>query len=141
MVSSGTVHSDESAFVNALNQYSNEISGLAGSWQGPSYDNITRKAEAFSSEALGTVKGQMEAFAQACDLYVEYENCKTNLGIAEGNYNQAVANKDSSAVAQYGNEIASLQSKLNQLKQEIESCLGAASGGTISDSSGSAAGA
>lgn len=135
MVSGGTVTSDLSILTSSLTKYSSEISGLSGSWKGASFDGISSKAEAFASEYSSTISGQMNAFASACDLYKEYEQCKRDLSSAESNYNAAVSNKDSSSMTNYGNQVASLKAKLNNLKGQIESYLSTASSGKLEASS------
>ena len=127
MVSGGTVSSDLSSLNSYFQSFSSEVGNLSSSWKGISYDNLNTKANAFIEEYSSGIKGQMESFASACDLYVEYETCKTNLSIAQNNYNQAVANKDSSAITNYGNQITSYSTNLNSLKSQIESLLASAS--------------
>lgn len=123
MISSGSVHNDQASFANCLNQYSSKITELSSAWKGPSYDNIVAKTEAFLESSLSLIKGQMDAFSSACDLYQEYVTCKSNLSVAESNYNQALYREDKSAASQYSSEIASYQSKLTELKKQTESTL------------------
>ena len=40
MVSSGDVIKQSDAFVDELGEYSTQISGLQGSWEGSSYNNL-----------------------------------------------------------------------------------------------------
>ena len=71
MVNSGTVKSDASTLEGYLNNYKSELSGLDGSWKGPSHDSITSQAEAFVGEYKEIVT-QMNTFANACSEYEEY---------------------------------------------------------------------
>ena len=137
MVSGGTVNSDCSSLQSYLTSFTNEISGLSGSWQGASYDNLSAKAQEFASEYGSAIKGQMGSFASACDLYVEYENCKQSIASAESSYNSAVSSNDSSNVTRWGNEVASLKQKLSNLKTQIEGLLSSASGVHLEASSNS----
>ena len=137
MVSGGTVNGDLSSLQTSLSNYNSEITGLSGSWTGPSHDNLVSKAEAFYSEYLSALQSQMGSFASACDLYQEYATCKQNISIAQSNYNQAVANKDNSAANRYSSEVSSLQSKLSSLKSQIESLLAAAGSVSLQASSNS----
>ena len=149
MVSGGTVTGDLSSLKTCAQNYSSEISGLAGAWQGDSYNNLVSKAEEFISEYSSALEGEMTAFASACDLYKEYEQCKQNLSTAQSNYNTAVSNKDSSAMTSYGNQVATYQTQLANLKSQIEGLLASASAvklqatsasGTVSVSGGSTLG-
>ena len=127
MVSGGTVLGDLSSLKTCFQGYTSEIGNLSSSWKGLSFDNLNSKANEFCSEYSSAISNQMDAFASACDLYVEYQTCKTNLSIAQNNYNQAVANKDSSAITNYGNQITSYSTNLSTLKSQIESLLASAS--------------
>ena len=86
MVSSGTVQGDLGSLKSALNNYNSEVSGLAGSWKGSSYDNLNSKASEFVSEYSGIIDSQMTAFASACDAYDEDKNTKSLLQSAQSNY-------------------------------------------------------
>lgn len=127
MVSGGTVSGDASSLSNVLGEYLSDIEGLSSTWKGPSYDNIQTKASNFVSEYKGLIVGQMESFANACNLYLEYVTCKQNLEISKSNYNQAVSNQDSAAMSTYSNSISNYTSRLNTLKSEIQSALASAS--------------
>ncbi|MBP5678854.1 MAG: prolyl oligopeptidase family serine peptidase [Bacilli bacterium] len=127
MVSGGTVQGDLSSFQSLCGKYDSEVAGLSGSWQGASYDNLSSKADACAEEFKNALNSQMDAFASACDLYVQYETCKQNLQISKNNYNTAVSNQDASAMTSYGNQVASFGSQLNQLKSQIEGLLASAS--------------
>ena len=91
MVSGGQVRSDASSLSTFNSNYISIIDGLASSWKGSSFDSINSQSQQVSSEFVNTIKGQMEAYATACDLYADYVNSKTNLGIAQSNYNTAVS--------------------------------------------------
>lgn len=131
MVSGGQVQSDAGSLSTVCSSYSSEVSGLGGTWKGSSYDSLVSQSQQISTDGLNTIKSQMDAFASACDLYVEYETCKKNISIAQSNYNQAVANKDSAAANSYSSQVSSYQSKLESLKSQIQSYLASASSGKI----------
>ena len=131
MVSSGTVTGDLSSLSSYFSEYSSTISGLDGSWKGASHDSIQSKASEFASNYLSTVKGEMEAFASACDLYVKYKEAKDNLASAESSYNSAVSNKNDSDASHYSSLINQYKETINSLKSQIESQLAAASSGKL----------
>lgn len=137
MVSGGTVTSDLSSLKTCMTNYTSEITGLSGAWQGDSYNNLVSKAEQAVSEFGNALEGEMTAFASACDLYKEYEQTKINLSTAQSNYNTASSNKDSSAMTNYGNQVASYQTKLGELKTQIEGLLASAAATSLSATSSS----
>ncbi|MBP5678783.1 MAG: C40 family peptidase [Bacilli bacterium] len=128
MVSGGQVRSDSGNLASYSSNYDSTVSGLSGSWQGSSYDSFHSKAEQFTSEFLSAIKGQMESFATACDLYEQYKTCKQNVSISQGNYNQAVSNNDTAAASKYSADVSRYQNELASLKSQIESNLASASG-------------
>ena len=127
MVTSGVVSGDLSSITSGFSQYDSSVSGLSGSWQGPSFDNFSSITSSFTSEFSSTISSEMEAFASACDLYKEYETKKNALKTAESNYNTAVAAKDTSAANNYSSEISQLNADITSLKGQIESQLSTAS--------------
>ncbi|MBP5678855.1 MAG: hypothetical protein J6X28_03405 [Bacilli bacterium] len=131
MVSGGTVQGDCSSLSSCLSSFASEVGGLSGSWMGSSFDSINRQVSACSEEFNGVISKEMEAFASACDLYVQYDTCKKSLEAAKSHYNSAVANQDSASVSSYGNQVANLGSQLNQLKSQIEVLLSSASSGAL----------
>ena len=72
MVSSGVVNGDKDSAISALGNYNSSLQALDGSWSGQSYTSIMNQADQFLSEYKATIEGGMSAFANACDLYVEY---------------------------------------------------------------------
>lgn len=127
MVSSGAVQSDMSSLNSSFTQYSSVIDSLSGAWKGTSYENLVSKAQAFLDEFSKVIANQLEAFANACGLYEEYVNVKNTISTLESNYNAAVANKDNNSASHYASELNSYRTKLNQIKQQIESSLNSAS--------------
>jgi len=127
MVSAGQVNSDLSDATSIFKNYTNTIESVQSSWTGQSYDNLKSKASIFSGDYLQVVTQQMNSFAEAVGLYEQYLAAKSN-------YSTAQSNKDSSAAATY-------QSKISQLKGQIENCLASIStkleGTPISVSTGS----
>lgn len=130
MVSGGTVTGDLSSAKNYLNTFNSEITGLSGAWMGASYNNIVSQVDQVVSEINGVLESEMSAFASACDLYKEYEETKQSLNSAQSSYSSAVSEKDSSKMTSYGNQVASLKSRLNELKGQIEGLLSTA-GSTV----------
>ncbi len=120
MVSSGTVHSDLSSISSSLSNYSSETGSLAGSWQGPSYDSFSSKTEEFVSEYKSALESCMNAFATACDLYLEYKNAKDNLKIAQDNYGKATDYYNRAASCNDSAGMSRAKSDMNQAKTEID---------------------
>ena len=121
MVSSGTVNSDASSLASALSKFDSAVSESSSSWKGNSHDNFESKANSFSSEFSGAIKGQMSSFASACDLYDQYKTTKSNLEIARSNYNTASAAGESTST--FSSQISSYESELSSLKGQIEQAL------------------
>lgn len=136
MVSSGTVNGDLASVTSVFSQYDSVLSGLTGSWKGPSYDNFQSKTSEFSSSYLSTIKSQMTAFASACDLYEQYKSAKTALSTAQSNYNNATSSSDKS---KYNLEITDCKTKMENLSSQIQSQLSAASSEVLEASSFSGA--
>ena len=131
MVSGSVITEDLNSLLSSLKSYSSEITNLNSGWQGLSHDNIISQAENFVSEYQGTISGEMNAFAQACNLYEEYKLAKKNLVIAEENYNTAIANNDSKAINDYSELINTYKEKIDTLTTDINSNLQTASATTL----------
>lgn len=131
MVSGGQVRSDASSLSSYCSNFTSEVSGLGGTWQGSSFDSINSQCQQVVNEGLNTIKSEMEAFATACDLYIEYKNYKSQLSTAQANYNQAVANKDTASANSFSSQIQSYENKISSLKTQIESSLASASSGKV----------
>lgn len=123
MVSSGKVTSDLSSLTTNITNYSSHVGDLASNWKGPSYDNLSAKAEEFASEYSSALSNGMTAFANACAKYEEYITTKRAYEVAKANYEAAVRNEDDGAAARYKQEMAELEAKMQSLKAEIESFL------------------
>jgi len=131
MVSSGTVMNDWNSTNTALTNYRSNIDSVSGSWKGPSYDNLSSKADGFLGEYRGAIEKQMSAFASACDAYEQYINEKNAYNTALSNYNSAVANNASNA-GSYLAEANQHKANMEKLKTEIESLLQQASSPSLS---------
>ena len=127
MVSGGTVSSDLSSIQSAFDNYSSTITGLSSVWSGPSYDNFISCTEDFSSSYLSTIRGEMEAFATACDLYVKYTTAKGNYATTKGNYEEAVEKNDTPSISKFKSEMASYEKEMEELEVQITSLLKQAS--------------
>jgi len=130
MVSSGTVNGDLSSVSSCIDQFSSCVSGLSGAWQGDSFNNFQSEVSKCCSTFLSALKGQMSSFASACDLYIQYEETKKSLASARSSYNSAKAEDKS----KYSSQVSSLQTKLDELKGQIEGLLGSASGSSLASS-------
>ena len=126
MVSSGQVRSDLSSITSVLSQYKSLTSELSSSWQGDSFDNFMKVTEEFYSSFKGQIEGQMNSFAEACDLYEEYRTAKANYNISSSNYNSAVSNNDASAKSKYSSQMSQYKTEMESLKTKIQSALQAA---------------
>ena len=122
MVSSGTVTSDATTLEQYLKSYKTEMSGLEGSWKGPSHDSINSQADSFVSEYTGIVT-QMNNFAKACDEYKEYIKLKSTTAQTESDR----ANASSAAKASYDSPLAQMRTDLETRKKNINTYLTAAS--------------
>ena len=131
MVSGGQVKSDASVLSTVGSNFTSQIEGLASSWKGASYDSISSQAPQVVSEFFDAVKTQMESFASACDLYLEYTNAKAVYETASSNYNKATANNDSGAISSYGSQMSQAKEKMEKLKKEILSALSSCSSTTL----------
>lgn len=122
MVSSGTVTSDASNLEQYLNSYKSEMSGLEGSWKGPSYDSISSQAESFASE-YNAVVSQMNNFAKACSEYEAYIKLKATIAQTENDR----ANASAEAKASYDSPLAQMRTDLETRKNNINTYLSSAS--------------
>ena len=147
-VDGGTVTSDLASIMTEFENYGKEITGLAGSWKGASYDGLKEKAENFSSTFSSTIKGEMEALANAANKYNdEYipakrakENAESAYAAAERAYNTAAAKdpQDTSGMSSASDDMAKAkteidenQKKMDKLKPEIEALLKTAASGKL----------
>ena len=126
MVSSGTVTSDLNSLTTNITNYSSHVGDLASNWKGPSYDNLSAKAEEFASEYSSSISNGMTAFANAIIKYDEYIANKRAYEVAKSNYDIAVQNKDDSSARKFASEMAQYEKKMAELKPEIESFLSTA---------------
>ena len=122
MVSSGTVTGDASNLQQYLSSYSSEMSGLNGSWTGPSYESISSQASAFVSE-YNTIVTQLTNFASAISEYEEYINLKATIAQTEADQ----ANASADAKASYDSPLAQMRTDLETRKKNINNYLTAAS--------------
>lgn len=138
MISSGTVNQQAKTVTSAIKSCNDKITGLSGSWEGSSYDNLVSKVGEFASSYKSTIEEQMTAFGEACDLYKEYEaekklleQYKEDLAAEERAYNRA---KSKGGVNVYlggylrdirslERSIASSEEKMKDLKKQIEAKL------------------
>ena len=122
MVSGGTVAADASTLNGYLSNYSSEMSGLNGSWKGPSYESISSKAESFVSEYKAIVN-QMNSFASACSEYENYIKIKNLISSTEIDR----ANASNENKASYDAPLAEMRTNLEKSKGRIQSYLNDAS--------------
>ena len=127
MVSGSTVRSDLSQLTSLLDAYSSQIGDLSSFWKGASHDNLESKAEEFVSEFRSGLTSQMNAFASACDVYATYKQKKSELDVAQYNYNLAIQNKDEASITHYLNQITSVGQMMKSLESSIRSYLADAS--------------
>ena len=139
MVSGGTVRQEGTNVANIFNTYSTETSGLSGSWEGLSYDNMVTITEDFISEFQTTVTEGIESFATACDLYEQYQKTKqekeeysSKYYEFKDKYNSASNDEDNSNAGYYKRKRDEYQDlyyeakeKLEELKQQINENLSA----------------
>ena len=127
MVSSGNVRSDLSSINSCLSNYSSTVNNLSSSWKGFSFDSLSSQSEGFVSEYKSVLEGEMNAFASACDLYVEYKKTKNYLNNSQRNYDEAVKYNQTADISRFQTEIDKYKSTLENLKGQIESNLERAS--------------
>ncbi len=139
MVSSGTVTSDASSLSKTLTSCKSEVSGLSGSWNGSSHDNLVSQFDSFYGEASSIEKG-LTSFAQAVDLYDQYlkikkekEEAQSNYKKAKNNYNDCDSDDSNrstyrSQMNTYSNKVDECETKLKTLKTQINSALNSAKG-------------
>ncbi len=124
MVDSGKVTGDLSTLTSYLTNYSSYVGDLAANWKGPSYDNISSKAEEFASEYTSALTDGMTAFASACSTYQTYIQTKRAWETACANRDAA---EDPAEKARWAAEAERLAAEMQRLKGEIESFLAKAS--------------
>ena len=122
MVSSGTVTNDATTLEQYLKSYKTEMSGLEGSWKGPSHDSISSQAESFVGE-YSAIVSQMNNFAKACKEYEDYIKTKTRITQTE----QDRAAASDNAKHTYDAPLEKMRTNLEILKKNINTYLSAAS--------------
>lgn len=123
MVSSGQVSSDSSSLSAALSQYSSVISGLAGSWQGDSYNNISAKTGEFVSEYDSSISSQMASFTTACELYEQYKQLDEKDKLYRQNYDACFMVNDTNSAKQFCDLINQGVEQMNALIGQIQTAL------------------
>ena len=131
MVSSGQVTSDASSVTSNFSNYNSSVSGVAGSWQGPSFDSFNSQAASFVSEFQSTIEGQLASFASAVSGYEQYQDLRGHLNTAKQNLATAQNAKDSANISKYSGQVSSYESQMNTLKGQIESDLASAKSTTL----------
>ena len=134
MISGSNVRNDSQSLKSILTSYQGEIDGLNSNWKGPSYDNISTKAESFISE-YQAIMTQMDSFASACDLYEQYKTAKQNYEISVSNYNRAAAQNDRSSLNSFQSDINKYSSEMDELKKQIEAALNSSKSPTLTATS------
>ncbi len=127
MVDSGKVTSDLSSIKSSFDSYTSATGGIGSSWTGPSSDNFQAITEAFIGEFSSTISGEMDSFAEACSLYSEYEYACECLANARNNKALADKAKDAAGQSEWGGKVTQYETEKNNLKQQIEAALVAAS--------------
>ena len=127
MVDSGKVTSDLASVKNGFTDYSTIVDGVGSNWTGPSYDNFISQTENFLGEFSSTISGEMDSFAEACSLYSEYEYACECLANARNNKALADKAKDAAGQSEWGGKVTQYETEKNNLKEQIEAALVAAS--------------
>lgn len=122
MVSSGTVSNDASTLEQYLKSYKSEMSGLEGSWKGPSHDSITSQADSFVGE-YSAIVSQMNNFAKACSEYEAYIKLKATIAKTESDRAKAADNVKYT----YDSPLAQMKTDLGTRKKNINTYLASAS--------------
>lgn len=127
MVSAGSVsaHSDE--VKQASTNYRNQIEGLASSWTGPSFDNLSNQCNSFYSE-IQQVVSQLLSFSEAVGLYAEYMEVKAKKAQYQALLNSLGDDEENQSLAsQYSAIISECETKMRELADKINAALEAAS--------------
>jgi len=127
MVDVGQVSSDASSVSSGFSSYNSSISGVAGSWEGPSYDNFNSKASSFVADFQGTIQGQLSSFEEAVNAYNKYIQAQKNRDIAKENIAEAQRAKNSSAESDWNSKYDGYVQEMSTYKAQIESALASAS--------------
>ena len=123
MVNSGTVLSNLDTFNQISVSTYDQITSLESSWNGRSKDIQIANAEdniAYYKEAIFE---QLSNFADALNLYEEYQLKKYELDYYYSEYNKSVNSSDATLVNFYVNEINKRHELLNKQKSEINAIL------------------
>lgn len=132
MVSGSTVTGDADTFASIMNNYSSSVGDVSSFWTGVSADSLQQKASEFCSEYGSTINNQMAAFAQAVQLYENYQIEKQSVEISKQKYDSAASANDSAKMAEYQNDINTHQQAQENLKGQIESQLETVKGSKLS---------
>ena len=116
MVSSGQVTGDLNSLLTNLTSYTSHMGDLASSWKGPSYDNLSSKAEEFTNDYKSVISDGMNAFASACSTYVTFVATKQAYNDAVAKANAAT---DPDEKARWAAEAERLKAEMEKLRTEI----------------------
>ena len=136
MVSAGQVSSHLNEIKSISTNVKSEIDGLSSNWMGESYNSIKSKVDSSLEDATSIIESQMNSFIQAINLYEKYIEAKTKLENAQSSYNQLINTKQNTNASSYLGAIETYKSEMNQLKEEIESCLSSITGVISTTSTG-----
>ena len=131
MVSSGQVTGDLNSLLTNLTSYTSHMGDLASSWKGPSYDNLSSKAEEFTNDYKSVISDGMNAFASACSTYVTFVATKQAYNDAVAKANAAT---DPDEKARWAAEAERLAADMEKLRTEINEFLAKASSNSLSAS-------
>ena len=117
MVSVSTIKNDSADIQDMFTSYSSCIDSLKDSniWSGKSQQNYIEQAEKFVREFVNPMKSQMSVFADSIANLQDYNNLKTQLSIADSNYQRALRADDRTLMSRYQSQ------KMNTLKLKIKS--------------------
>ncbi len=123
MVAASTIQSDSSTIQEMFTSYSSCVDALKDSkvWSGKSQQNFVEQAEKFVNEFVNPMKSQLATFADSINNLQKYNNLKTELLIAESNYNRAVRAEDQDNISKYLSQKNSVNQEMNTLKEKIKS--------------------
>ena len=133
MVSSGTVLSNLDSFNSISTSIYEQVSSVEGNWEGMSKDNQTTSAKDVISTNKEAIFSQLSSFADALNLYENYQRTKQTIDNLRNNYQTAVNNQDATSANHYATEINNQQSILNSQKSEIDALLSNVKGINVPD--------